>query len=268
MLDPWLERACIEFGCQTGGEYTVYGHLVTNPLGLALVHYHLPYVQSVAWRLWDRRDKRKREHALEFSDLVSAGLEGLAQATRDWKPSYGRLNAFARWRIRGAINNALYDELHPRGTARGTPPNIHKSYGEWMPHERWEALDGKVSQKLAWYDPDEGPSQPFTAAALPKKKNKGRSPCLLTGYYTERRDLFLVREMGRQGFADWCIWKSNRKPTVPYEPPAPYVSKIASHYRKKGWDIPTLMLSESILELRALEQRTKSTTNIKQKVAI
>jgi hypothetical protein len=258
MLDPWLERACIEFGGQFRSEYTIHGTLIVNPLAVALVRYHLPYVQSAAWRMWSRRHPKKREHALEFGDLVSAGLEGLAQATRAWKPGKGALNAFARPRIWGSICNALYDDLHPRGTTRGTPPIIHQGYEEWMPPQ--EA------------DPDELdtiPGLPFTDAAPHKKKNKGRSPCLLTGYYTERRDLFLMRKMGRQAFADYLVWRKYNVPPPPVnEPPTPYVSKIAAYYRKKGWDIPTLMLDESILELRALEQRTKPTTNIKQKVAI
>ena len=179
MLGPWLERARIEFGVQIGGEYTIRGTFVENPLGLALVRYHLPYIQSAAWRLWENRDRKKREHAIEFNDLVSAGLEGLVQATKQWTKQHGGLNAYARHRIHGAICNALYNELHPRGTSRGTPPIAHCSYGDWMggaPDLEPEEL-GNPGLVPNFRD--------ISGAAPPKPKNKGRSPCLLIGYHTE-----------------------------------------------------------------------------------
>jgi hypothetical protein len=259
MLGPWLERACIEFGGQFRSEYTIHGNLVVNPLALALVHYHLPYVQSVAWHAWSKRDRRKREHTLEFGDLLSAGLEGIAEATRRWKPGDGGLNAYARLRIWGSIYNALYDDLHPRGTAVGTPPIINCSYSEklfYEEHKDPEEIEGNVDLTPDYSD--------ISGMSRPKKKNKGRSPCLLTGYYTERRDLYLMRTMGRQGFADYLVWRDRRfrRPIDPPEvSPAPSNAPIVNS-----------ALSATLpddLELRALDKRANNvTTNIKQKVAI
>jgi hypothetical protein len=99
----------------------------------------------------------------------------------------------------------------------------------------------------------------------------------------DERERAMMQWMGRQRYAEWLVDRKSKYGTgsacPPFhfvngklregnEPPAPYVSKIAAHYRKKGWDIPTLMLDAAVLELRALEQRTKPTTNIRKKVAI
>jgi hypothetical protein len=37
------------------------------------------------------------------------------------------------------------------------------------------------------------------------------------------------------------------------EPPAPYKSTIAEHYRRKGWSVPEV--EQRLLELKALEHR-------------
>jgi hypothetical protein len=53
----------------------------------------------------------------------------------------------------------------------------------------------------------------------------------------EQRALRRLRWMGRRAYADWLV---NRKTTCPppaNETPAPYVSKIAAHYRNKGWHL-------------------------------
>jgi hypothetical protein len=271
VLGPWLERACIEFGGQISGECTIRGTFVENPLGVALVRYHLPYVQSVAWRLWEKRDRRKREHTLELVDLISAGLEGLVQAVKNWKPGDGGLNAYARWRIHGAIYNALYNELHPRGTKRGTAPNtyysysdLHSSYGGGEPYCGPTSLGGKPGLT------------PTDSWIVRSHKNKRRSPCLDIGYATERRVLRHVQAMGRRAYADWLVNRKPAYPPSPHEPPAPYVSAIAAHYRRTGKSIPEVLaepitakqaaLELSLLEHRMFERPINNVINSKRKV--
>jgi hypothetical protein len=190
VLGPWLERACIEFGADARS--ICRGNLITNPLGLALVRYHLPYVQSVAWRVWSRRHPKKREHTLEFADLVSAGLEGLVQAIREWKPGHGGLNAFARKRISGAIYNALYNELHPRGTRRFTRPVAHQSYSDWMCGETPA-------------DPIELYGQPVLKQVPDYCVPKPSRGSLIVNLRAERKQMWVMRYMGRRAYADCLI---------------------------------------------------------------
>jgi len=81
-----------------------------------------------------------------------------------------------------------------------------------------------------------------------------------------------VRLMGRRYYADWLVNRETTCPPHVNEPPAPFVSKAAEHYRLKGMSIPDVIaqmpkperfprswceprIELAALELRALENR-------------
>ena len=74
----------------------------------ALVTAHFPLVMKLA-----RCCQKNYSHALEMSDLVSAGEEALVLASRTFDPSVGApFSAYAAKSIKNAFKKA-YKELHP-----------------------------------------------------------------------------------------------------------------------------------------------------------
>lgn len=74
----------------------------------ALVRAHAPLVKKVAYRIVGRLPD-----SVDVEDLIGAGMVGLITAVDRYDPSRGPFDAFAEWRIKGAILDELrtYDHL-------------------------------------------------------------------------------------------------------------------------------------------------------------
>jgi RNA polymerase sigma factor for flagellar operon FliA len=76
---------------------------MNGPITTALITQHLPLIRSIAGRV-----SRLCRVAIEFDELISAGVLGLAEAARRFDHLSGnRFVTFAYYRIRGAMIDAV-----------------------------------------------------------------------------------------------------------------------------------------------------------------
>jgi len=87
----------------------------------ALVREHARLVKKVAYRIVGRLPE-----SVDVEDLISAGMVGLLTAADRYDPSRGPFEAFAEWRIKGAILDELRTFDHLTRTQRQKASKIEK----------------------------------------------------------------------------------------------------------------------------------------------
>jgi hypothetical protein len=113
------------------------------------------------WRTLNPPRKRlDQERAVQFDDLVAAGLDGLRKAIAAWTPGF-RLNTFARHHIAGAISDAAQDWRNRSGLG-GLKSDLHRIIRS---HSKWSA--DRIAQLFATkYKVTRIPGQPRHQTAV------------------------------------------------------------------------------------------------------
>ena len=83
---------------------------------------HAPLVKKVAYRIVSRLPG-----SVDVEDLISAGMIGLLSAVDRYDPSKGAFDAFAEWRIKGAILDELRTYDHLTRTQRQKASKVDKA---------------------------------------------------------------------------------------------------------------------------------------------
>jgi len=87
----------------------------------ALLRDHAKLVKKVAYRIVSRLPE-----SVDVEDLISAGMVGLLTAADRFDPSRGPFEAFAEWRIKGAILDELRTFDHLTRTQRQKASKVQK----------------------------------------------------------------------------------------------------------------------------------------------
>lgn len=93
----------------------------------AEIEAKMPLVQDIA-----RREARRFARHIDLRDLVSAGHVGLVEAANRYHPSAGSFDAFAYWRIKGAIIDSQKRRAF-REEQNESLDGIRERYGNWLP---------------------------------------------------------------------------------------------------------------------------------------
>lgn len=88
----------------------------------ALIRAHAPLVRKVAWRMIHRVPS-----SVDIDDLISVGTLGLLHAIDHYEEQKGRFEAFAEFRIKGAMLDELRSCDHMSRTSRGRINQIEKA---------------------------------------------------------------------------------------------------------------------------------------------